>query len=112
MNIFVLCIFYRICFELAKSRLGRWLSKDPILFAGGDTNLYVYVMQDPVNLIDPTGELAFLPAIGIGALVGGLTGIAGEVAFGNNVTLGSIGSTALAGAAGGAITVATTGSTS
>lgn len=35
--------------------IGRWLSKDPILFAGGDTNLYGYVFQDPVNFIDPTG---------------------------------------------------------
>lgn len=34
---------------------GRWLSKDPILFSGGDTNLYGYVMNDPVNGIDPTG---------------------------------------------------------
>ncbi len=34
---------------------GRWTVKDPILFAGGDTNLYGYVLGDPVNLIDPTG---------------------------------------------------------
>ena len=35
--------------------IGRWLSKDPILFNGGDTNLYGYVMQDPINFIDPEG---------------------------------------------------------
>ena len=35
--------------------IGRWLSKDPILFAAGDTNLYGYVLQDPINWIDPTG---------------------------------------------------------
>ena len=35
---------------------GRWTSKDPIGFAGGDTNLFGYVLQDPVNFIDPTGE--------------------------------------------------------
>ena len=34
---------------------GRWTSKDPIGFSGGDTNLYGYVLGDPVNLIDPTG---------------------------------------------------------
>jgi len=34
---------------------GRWTAKDPILFAGGDTNLYGYVVSDPVNEIDPLG---------------------------------------------------------
>ena len=34
---------------------GRWLSKDPIRFNGRDANLYGDVLQDPVNLIDPTG---------------------------------------------------------
>jgi uncharacterized protein RhaS with RHS repeats len=35
--------------------IGRWASKDLIGFSGGDTNLYGYVLQDPVNLIDPSG---------------------------------------------------------
>jgi len=35
--------------------LGRWTAKDPILFVGGDTNLYGYAMTDPVNLSDRTG---------------------------------------------------------
>ncbi len=35
--------------------VGRWTAKDPILFAGGDTDLYGYVLNDPVNLIDPLG---------------------------------------------------------
>jgi len=34
---------------------GRWTAKDPILFAGGDANLYAYAMNDPVNLIDAGG---------------------------------------------------------
>lgn len=36
-------------------RTGRWLSKDPILFDGGDTNLYGYVFNDPINFIDMNG---------------------------------------------------------
>jgi RHS repeat-associated protein len=36
---------------------GRWTSKDPIRFAGGDTNLYGYVLNDPVNWVDPEGLL-------------------------------------------------------
>ncbi len=35
--------------------VGRFISKDPIGFAGGDLNLYNYVGGNPVNRIDPTG---------------------------------------------------------
>ncbi len=34
---------------------GRWTAKDPIRFAGGDANLYSYVLNDPVNLGDAEG---------------------------------------------------------
>ncbi|WP_454722916.1 RHS repeat-associated core domain-containing protein [Delftia acidovorans] len=37
---------------------GRWTAKDPILFEGGDANLYGYVLQDPVNSYDINGEQA------------------------------------------------------
>jgi hypothetical protein len=29
------------------AEVGRWTSKDPIRFAGGDSNLYGYVLGDP-----------------------------------------------------------------
>ena len=34
---------------------GRWTTKDPILFAGGDTNLYAYAANDPINRHDSNG---------------------------------------------------------
>ena len=34
---------------------GKWTAKDPIDFSGGDSNLYGYVLGDPVNFIDPEG---------------------------------------------------------
>lgn len=39
--------------------VGRWISKDSIDFNGGDTNLYGYVISDPVNFVDPIGLWAF-----------------------------------------------------
>ena len=42
------------------------MSKDPIRFDGGDTSLYGYVLQNPVNLIDPNGQFGILPFIIIG----------------------------------------------
>ena len=34
---------------------GRWMSKDPILFLGGNLNLYVYILNDPINMLDASG---------------------------------------------------------
>jgi RHS repeat-associated protein len=34
---------------------GRWTAKDPIFFAGGDTDLYGYVTNDPINYTDSFG---------------------------------------------------------
>jgi len=50
---------------------GRWTARDPIGFAGGDTNLYGYVLGDPINLVDPNGQAAWAVA---GAIVGGVVG--------------------------------------
>ena len=38
--------------------LQRFISEDPIGFAGGDVNLYGYVFNDPINLVDPEGLFA------------------------------------------------------
>ncbi len=34
---------------------GRWISKDPIGFYGGDSNLYRYIGNNPINQVDPLG---------------------------------------------------------
>lgn len=51
--------------------MGRWTNKDPIGFAGGDTNVYVYVGNDPVNLVDPQGKypVAAVVVVGLGILL-------------------------------------------
>lgn len=38
---------------------GRFISKDPIGFRGGDTNLYAYVKNNPINYKDPFGLSAY-----------------------------------------------------
>ncbi|MBI5196646.1 MAG: DUF2778 domain-containing protein [Nitrospirae bacterium] len=35
--------------------IGRFISEDPVGFAGGDVNLYAYVGNNPVNFVDPFG---------------------------------------------------------
>ena len=34
---------------------GSWTGRDPILFGGAQANLYAYVRNDPVDLVDPSG---------------------------------------------------------
>ena len=36
-------------------QVGRFISEDPIGFAGGDVNLYAYVQNNPIMFIDPWG---------------------------------------------------------
>jgi RHS repeat-associated protein len=38
--------------------VGRFISEDPLGFAGGDVNLHAYVQNDPLNTIDPFGLTA------------------------------------------------------
>jgi len=62
--------------------VSRWTAKDPILFAGGDTDLYSYVLNDPINLIDPIGTVGVAGAI-IGGIAGGYGGFLSGIQSGN-----------------------------
>jgi hypothetical protein len=59
-----------------KASGGTQTAKDPIGFAGGDTDLYGYCLNDPVNWVDPEG---LNPAYGA-VLGGSLGGPAGAMA--------------------------------
>jgi len=79
-------------------KAGRFISKDPIGFLGGDVNLFRYVGNDPGNWVDPFGLLnfsdaysriegTFKPYLIGGALVvtGGISAIAGVVTFSTGI---------------------------
>ena len=59
---------------------GKWTAKDPIDFAGGDLNLGSYVGQDPVNWVDPEGDIRWKE---FGSSVLGLVGNGFGVAVGS-----------------------------
>jgi len=58
---------------------GRFISPDPVLDTSSAVgcNLFTYCGNDPVNKIDPTGELALLGGIAAVALVKGMIALAG-----------------------------------
>ena len=81
--------------------IGRWTAKDPILFKGGETSLYGYVGNDPVNFIDPSGMYCWSEATILaiaGAAGGALAGAASTSESGPGALLGGV-----VGAIGGAL---------
>jgi RHS repeat-associated protein len=49
--------------------VGRFISEDPIEFDAGDPNLYRYVFNNPINLTDPSGNIAWVIPVIVGGLV-------------------------------------------
>ena len=96
---------------------GRWTTKDPILFKGGDTNLYGYVQNDPINFVDPSGKAiglddAFAAIFVVGTTVGITEGIVNYRAthsFSSATKAAANGFVMGAGSAGAAILTATLG---
>jgi RHS repeat-associated protein len=48
-------VLVRFGFRDYEPDIGRWTAKDPILFIGGDVDLFGYVENNPVNWNDPWG---------------------------------------------------------
>lgn len=79
--------------------LQRFISEDPIGFAGGDTNLYAYVGNNPVNLTDPFGTNPLIAICIEGAVVNAAIDSVANVLTGRKVTLNGIARSMLAGCA-------------
>ena len=97
--------YYR--FRYYAPEVGRFTTQDPIGLKG-DSNLYAYCANNPVNFIDPSGEIIGpVGAVGgsiVGGIAGGITGgISGYQAGGWTGGLCGIGGGALAGAFAGAV---------
>jgi RHS repeat-associated protein len=74
---------------------GRWTARDPVFYAGGQANLYVYVSNNPLTFRDPTG-LWCIEAVGYSGVGGGAklchseegTSLCLEVGFGLGGSVG------------------------
>jgi RHS repeat-associated protein len=85
---------------------GHFVQQDPIGLAGGDVNLYRYVVNNPVNFVDPSGKvlplIVIIPVVA-GVLNGTISAITASLAcdatplkileaFGNGAAAGVLGS--------------------
>ncbi|MBO3087836.1 RHS repeat-associated core domain-containing protein [Cellulomonas dongxiuzhuiae] len=82
--------------------LGRFISEDPIGFAGG-SNLYAYGANAPTVFTDPTGRNPMLIGCVAGAAFDGGAAYLGERLSGRKVNWGTVGGAAASGCALGAL---------
>lgn len=69
--------------------IGSWTSNDPIGFGGGQANLYVYVGQNPINQVDPSGRFTWLIPLA-GGLANGIANGISESSNGNGFAGGFV----------------------
>jgi RHS repeat-associated protein len=71
----------------------RFISRDPLGFGGGDVNLYAYVGNDPVDVVDPLGlsSLRFDRGNGTITVIDGNGHVVGTYPAANNAQSGSRG---------------------
>ena len=67
------------------ARTGRWTAKDPILFEGGQVNLYAYVNCDPANRMDPTGLVTLPLCVEISVCIVGCVSFNPNIVFDGNL---------------------------
>jgi RHS repeat-associated protein len=73
--------FYYIRVRMYGPQVGRFLSRDPLGFGGGDMNFYRYVGNSPVDLIDPSGAQGWEEILlwcGVLAAAGLISGCGGQ----------------------------------
>ncbi|MCU0293550.1 MAG: hypothetical protein MUF10_16440, partial [Thermoanaerobaculaceae bacterium] len=58
-------------------KVGRFISEDPIGFAGGDPDLYAYVWNRPTAFIDPPGTVAVAGKVAVNVATGAAFGAGG-----------------------------------
>ncbi|MBN1907069.1 MAG: RHS repeat-associated core domain-containing protein [Deltaproteobacteria bacterium] len=64
--------------------VGRFLSEDPLGFDGGDFNLYVYAMNNPIMFMDPNGLCSESTTYNSGTFL--RTVVPGQIAWDNAMT--------------------------
>ena len=99
--------FYQVRNRYLHPTLARWLSRDPIQEVGG-SNLYVYVHNNPLARLDPTGLQWGAIAGGIvgglfGAAAGALGSLVSQALSGGPINLGDVEGAAAGGALVGAV---------
>ncbi len=77
------------------SEIGRWTTRDPLLFASGEFDLYRYAGNDPVSRSDPTGLCDQCSLVGVLGAAVGISTMTGNFILGRPLTDNVVRNTAL-----------------
>ena len=67
--------FYYVSSRYYDPEIGRWINADGYISTGNgvlEKNMYAYCQNNPVNMFDPSGEIAITTLILIGSIVAGV----------------------------------------
>ena len=72
--------------------IGRWINADGYISTGNgvlEKNMFAYCLNNPVNMVDPSGEIAITTLILIGSLVAGVA-VSGYTAYTSHKYTGKV----------------------
>ncbi len=84
--------FYYVSSRYYDPEIGRWINADSYISTGNgvlEKNMFAYCLNNPVNMVDPSGEIAITTLILIGSIVAGVA-VSGYTAYTSHKYTGKV----------------------
>jgi len=84
--------YYYVSSRYYDPEIGRWINADGYISTGNgvlEKNMFAYCLNNPVNMVDPSGEIAITTLILIGSIVAGVA-VSGYTAYTSHKYTGKV----------------------